>query len=150
MTSPTIAVVVLSGGRPEKLVRCLEALARGTRVPDMVVVVDNDASGETAALLDEVGDLLPITRVKGHGGFAESRNRGIEAVATDLVAFLDDDCYAHPEWLETLASALSDHDAVGGLVLPARDLKPPQDFLPELNWTVGLSPPGLAVERSGR
>ncbi|MBX3728744.1 MAG: glycosyltransferase [Candidatus Sumerlaeia bacterium] len=145
-----ISVVILSGGRLEKLARCLECLAAGTRLPDEVVLVDKDPSGRTAQFLDRAELPFPLARIEGGDlGFAESRNRGVEAARGPLVAFLDDDCYADRYWLERLAVALEGADAVGGVVLPARDHRPPADFVPALNWTVGLSSTGLLSETGG-
>ena len=48
-----------------------------------------------------------------------SRNRGVAASSGELVAFLDSDCLAEPNWIEELVKAMYDPQvgAVTGLVL---------------------------------
>jgi GT2 family glycosyltransferase len=73
------------------------------------VVVD-DASGETtgAVLARELerGDLpLKVVRLHARGGPATARERGWRAADCELVAFTDDDCSPHPDWLGALERA---------------------------------------------
>ena len=35
-----------------------------------------------------------------------ARNRGIEAASADILAFIDADCRAHPDWLRSALRAL--------------------------------------------
>ncbi|WP_436910723.1 glucosyl-dolichyl phosphate glucuronosyltransferase [Halosimplex marinum] len=53
-------------------------------------------------------------------GLLVSRNNGAEAASGDVVAFIDDDAVAHPEWIERLVDAYETHDAVaaGGRMDP--------------------------------
>lgn len=46
-----------------------------------------------------------------HDGAAITRNRGLMAVQTEFVAFLDDDDYLHPRHLEVCTNTLSMHSA---------------------------------------
>ncbi|MDK2970375.1 MAG: heptosyltransferase [Candidatus Sumerlaeota bacterium] len=150
MTPSPISVVVLAGGRTAKLLNCVQSLAAGTRRPDELVVVDNDPSGETAPLLASLNIPFPVRRIEGSQcGFAELRNRGVEAAHGPFIAFLDDDCLADRFWLARLGAALETHDAVGGPVLPAQDLTIPADFRPEINWTAGISSEGILAETGG-
>jgi len=53
-------------------------------------------------------------------GLLVSRNNGAEVATGDIVAFLDDDALAHPEWLARLVAAYENHDAIaaGGKMTP--------------------------------
>jgi GT2 family glycosyltransferase len=54
-----------------------------------------------------------------HKGFGYARNQSLQLAKHELVAFIDDDCIAEPNWLETLVQPLIGHDeilATAGLV----------------------------------
>jgi len=78
-------------------------------------------------------------------GLLESRNTGAERATGDVVAFIDDDALAHPEWVAHLVAAYEDHDAlaVGGKMTPVWvDGKP--RFLPEeFYWLIGVTHRGF-------
>ncbi|PSQ32846.1 glycosyl transferase family A [Halobacteriales archaeon SW_12_69_24] len=68
-------------------------------------------------------------------GLLVSRNDGADVATGDIVAFLDDDAVAHPEWIERLVAAYEDHDAVaaGGKMVPMWVDGEPR-FLPEEHY----------------
>jgi glycosyltransferase involved in cell wall biosynthesis len=68
-------------------------------------------------------------------GLLVSRNNGAEAATGDVVAFLDDDAVAHPEWIARLVDAYEDHDALaaGGKMVPLWVDGEPR-FLPEEHY----------------
>ncbi|CAN5222135.1 glycosyltransferase family 2 protein [soil metagenome] len=103
-----VAVMTPTLRRPESLARALRSIAAQTAreaLIGQVVVVDNSPDGSArdtvAAVRVETG--LPLIYLhEPHPGVATARNRGLSAIATDHVAFLDDDEEAPPEWLERL------------------------------------------------
>jgi len=94
----------------------------------------------------------------GAQGLSETRNVGIHAATGDIVAFIDDDAIAEPDWLETLTNlflspAPSPQSqvvvAVGGRAIPLWiDGKRPTWFPEELDWIVGCTYKGLPVNYS--
>jgi glycosyltransferase involved in cell wall biosynthesis len=79
-------------------------------------------------------------------GLLESRNNGAEAATGDVVAFLDDDAVADPDWVAELVAVYEREDvpAVGGKMVPAWVAGKP-DFLPEeFYWLVGVTHRGFA------
>jgi len=83
-------------------------------------------------------------------GLSGARNTGVRAATSDIVAFLDDDAFAAPNWLAALVAAYTDPDVVGvgGRVLPAWRAGRPAWFPPEFDWVVGCSYRGMPVERA--
>lgn len=139
------AAVVVCTHRLERLPMLRAALASlqgQRRAPaEVLVVVDGDDR-----LRDAVAAALGSDqRVLGMGanrGVSAARNAGAAAVTADVVAFLDDDATAEPDWLEVLLVALEgDPDALGASGRSvARFAGPRPGWLPEeFLWTVGCS-----------
>jgi mycofactocin glycosyltransferase len=97
-------VVIPVRDRAAGLDRCLSAL--GSDYP--VVVVDDGSAdpGATAAVCARHGAAL-LRRPRG-GGPGPARADGLAVTLTPLVAFLDSDCIAGPEWIEALAAHFTD------------------------------------------
>jgi len=97
----------------------LDDLTRQTRLPDEVVVVDNDASGSAQATVREReahGAPFPIQyAVQPQKNISLTRNKTVELAGGDWVAFIDDDERAPPQWLERLVEAAARFEADGVL-----------------------------------
>jgi len=149
MASINISVVILTARRREQLQECLTSLERQTRKDFEIVLVDNAPCGDTDEIVRQ--SPLQINHIKNPkpGSYAESRNLGVREAKGEFVAFLDDDCSADPAWLEHLLEPAESADAVGGMVLPLRELPFPSWWNGELNWLLGLSVPGLIGNQGG-
>jgi GT2 family glycosyltransferase len=118
----------------------------------------NEAPGEVILVIDHCPPLLrrarlafpEVTIVPNHfqKGLAGGRNTGVAHAWGDVVAFIDDDAVADPDWLSRLADHYMDPTVagVGGTVEPAWEHGRPGWFPPELDWVVGCSYLGM---RSG-
>ncbi|MFN8193572.1 MAG: glycosyltransferase family 2 protein [Nocardioidaceae bacterium] len=108
MTAVTesVAVVVVTFNRADLLGRMLDGLAAQTRVPDLVVVVDNASSDHTAEVLAARDD-LPLHVVHqaentgGAGGFHTGVKEAFDRGA-DRMWLMDDDVVPAPDCLEVL------------------------------------------------
>jgi glycosyltransferase involved in cell wall biosynthesis/GT2 family glycosyltransferase len=82
-------------------------------------------------------------------GLSGARNSGVAACSGEVVAFLDDDALAVPDWLERLAEAYRDPSilGVGGAVRPAWVDGKPKWFPPEFDWVVGCTHSGMPRRR---
>ncbi|MGZ9100580.1 MAG: glycosyltransferase family 2 protein [Brevundimonas sp.] len=117
-----VAVIVPTLRRPESLERALRSLFRQTGVADRVsaiVVVDNDPVGSATATVEALRASSPWPLVYVHAprpGVATARNAGLGATGAPLIAFLDDDEAAAPDWLSALlkAQAATGADVVFG------------------------------------
>jgi glycosyltransferase involved in cell wall biosynthesis len=82
-------------------------------------------------------------------GLLVSRNNGAKAASGDVVAFIDDDAVAHPEWIDRLVAAYDEHDAIaaGGRMDPIW-VDGPVDFLPaEFYFLIGATYRGFGDGR---
>jgi GT2 family glycosyltransferase len=114
MGRTSISVIVPVHDRARDLRKALESLARQTVREFDLVVVDDASTDDSAEVAREFTDRV-VTNPANRGP-AHSRNRGIALATGEIVAFLDSDCVAAPDWLETLRAALEDDrvDAVMG------------------------------------
>ncbi len=114
MTGPTVCAVVVTHRRPDELAKSLEAVAAQTRVPDHLIVVDNDNDARVAELV--AGQPLPTTylgsrrNLGGAGGFALGMLHAL-TLGSDWVWLADDDGRpADSEVLGTLLACAEKHD----------------------------------------
>ena len=114
---------------------------------ELVLVSDGDQA-VYERLQEDYGDRPDaiVTRTDENVGISAARNHGIEQATGDVVAQIDDDAIADPEWVEELVSVYETTDAVavGGKMTPAWvDGKP--EFLPEeFYWLIGVTREGFA------
>lgn len=103
VTALSASVVVVTLDRPDHVVRCLEHLEVQTQPPRQIVVIDSSTTDDTGR---RVRDRFPAVTYRatsaGRGATAAARSLGLAMTSGDVVAFLDDDAYAEPEWLARL------------------------------------------------
>ena len=109
----TVCAVVVTHRRPDELAKSLEAVAAQTRVPDHLIVVDNDNDPRVAELVG--GQPLPTTYIGsrrnlgGAGGFALGMLQAL-TLGSDWVWLADDDGRpADSEVLGTLMACAEKH-----------------------------------------
>jgi glycosyltransferase involved in cell wall biosynthesis len=114
-----VSIVICTRDRPDALACCLARLAKQTRVPDEVIVVDNASQDERTRVVTANAGKRYIREDRPGLDFA--RNAGIRAASGDIIAYLDDDVCPHPRWLQRMLGAFDDPRimAVTGLVFPA-------------------------------
>jgi glycosyltransferase involved in cell wall biosynthesis len=140
----SVVIASFSVGRLAGLARAIESVRRQTQAPlELLVVIDGD--GELAA---NARELLPgeLVLVNEHApGLAGARQTGADHARGTVLAFLDDDAVAEPDWLAAHARAYDDPLVlgVGGWIEPAWPHQAPHWFPPEFNWVVGCSYAGL-------
>lgn len=143
---PDISVVVCTytEARWDDLVESVESLQRQTQCPgEVIVVVDHNP-----ALHDRAKEQLRgvvVTENQEQQGLSGGRNSGIAVANGDVIAFLDDDAMAAPDWIEKLKSGYENEQVlgVGGSILPLWQTRQPGWFPDEFKWVVGCTYRGL-------
>jgi glycosyltransferase involved in cell wall biosynthesis len=110
---------------------------------ETIVVVDHEP-----ALLSRVRRELPRVIAIANDqqrGLSGARNSAIRRAGGEIIAFLDDDARAAPDWLAQLLRVYTESDAlgVGGLIEPDWLQGRPGWFPREFDWVVGCSYLGL-------
>lgn len=130
MSAPTVDVVIATYNRQPRLLRTLASLQRQSVSGFGLIVIDDGSSPPVADTVPQ--SLAAALGVRffatgGNRGPAAARNLGIAASSADLIAFIDDDVDADPDWLETHlahhARASEPTVTIGPLLAPA-DWKP--------------------------
>lgn len=144
---PLVTVVVATRDRPQRLERCLEALAEVTYAPFEVLVVDNAPSTrETLAVVRQRSGVDARVRYvrELRPGVSCARNRGLDEARGELVAFTDDDVVVDPGWLDGVVRGFGRSPSVAcvtGLVPSARlDTAEEQYFDRRVSWALSCTP----------
>ena len=79
-----------------------------------LLVIDDDSSDDTLAHVRAINDpRIRIAAFPNNVGLADNLNRGLDLTDTELVARMDGDDIAEPDWLETGIKVLDSHPEVG-------------------------------------
>jgi GT2 family glycosyltransferase len=140
----SVVICAHSEARWEVLAKAV-ASAQAQRTPprEILVVIDHNP-----ALLDRVRESLPgVVAVENDGprGTSGSRNSGIAAARGAVLAFLDDDAIAAPDWIAELLAGYIDASVlgVGGAIKPLWPGRRPAWFPEEFDWVIGCTYRGM-------
>jgi GT2 family glycosyltransferase len=140
----SVVICAFSNERFAHLVAAVRSLQNQTVRPgEIVVAVDHNSE-----LLERVRRELPeviaveSTRQRGAGG---ARNAGVAASTGKMLAFIDDDAQAAPDWLERLLPAFACPNVLGcgGSIEPVWPAGRPDWFPAEFDWVIGCTYRGL-------
>lgn len=120
---PRISVVVCSYNGAATIRDTLQALA-SVEYPDYEVLVINDGSTDGTESIALEYDCQVVTLP--NGGLSNARNEGMRRATGEIVAYIDDDAYPDPQWLQYLAHTFMTRDVSG---VGGPNLLPPQDGL---------------------
>ncbi len=112
---PLISVIIPHLNQPEMLDACLASLGAQSldREAFEVLVVDNGSTMLPGSVVARyTGARLLSEPLPGPG---PARNRGVQDAAGQILAFIDADCRAHPDWLRNALQALD--AAPDGIIL---------------------------------
>jgi GT2 family glycosyltransferase len=134
----SVIICAYTEKRWDDLVAAVESVKQ-QNAREIVIVVDHNP-----ALLARVQAYFPNVigiENKEPQGLSGARNSGVAIAQGTLVAFLDDDAMAEPDWLARLCHCCKDSQVMGtgGTVEPYWLSKQPKWFPEEFYWTLGCT-----------
>jgi glycosyltransferase involved in cell wall biosynthesis/GT2 family glycosyltransferase len=134
--------------RLDVLSQAIESV-RAQSLPAHEIVLSIDHSPELFGEAQRRWPEIRLIENEEEQGLSGARNSGVAVCSGDVVAFLDDDAVAAPDWLERLAEAYGDPNVLGagGTVRPAWVAGKPGWFPPEFDWVVGCTHSGMPRQR---
>jgi succinoglycan biosynthesis protein ExoM len=124
----TLSLCIATYRRPERLAAVLHDLTQQTRLPDEVVVVDNDPDESARPVVEarQRGSAPYRIRyaVQPQKNISLTRNKTVELATGDWLAFIDDDERAPLPWLAQLMDAAIRYKA-DGVLGPVNPVVPP-------------------------
>ncbi len=116
----TVSVVICAYTevRWQQLQLAVSSVEHQTDGIEVILVVDhNDVLLHRARRTWPKHTVIPNTSRKGLSG---ARNTGIDVARGELVAFLDDDAFAQPDWIELMTAPFADAAVEGSAVVRCR------------------------------
>lgn len=103
MTNPKISAIICTHNREQYLGAAIDSLLQQDCSDFEAIVVDNASSDRTADIVAARQDVKyvfePVT------GLSVARNTGARVAGGEILAYLDDDAVASPQWLRVLYEA---------------------------------------------
>ena len=92
----------------------IESVLRQTFDDFILLVVDDASTDNTLEVVRSIGDpRIQIASFPQNVGLADNLNRGLDMIDTELVARMDGDDIAEPDWLEHELTVLENHPEIG-------------------------------------
>ncbi|HWC34900.1 MAG TPA: glycosyltransferase family 2 protein [Mycobacteriales bacterium] len=148
----SVVIACHSENRLDLLQRSVtSALAQDVTPLEVVIAVDNnDPLYLKLRTLYRVHPRVKVVANTGVRGASSTRNAGVRAARSPLVAFLDDDVVAAPSWLRRLIAPLGEPSVAGtgGSASPRWQTGKPRWFPDEFLWVVGASFKGMPTSQA--
>lgn len=136
------SIVVCTHNRASMLADCIESLLNQTVNKNRfeIIIVDNNSTDNTEAIVREFAkNNSNITYLQEKiTGYSAPRNCGWKNASGKIIAYIDDDEIAAPDWLESIEKAFQiseKPDIVGGIYLGQYDVTPPDWFTESMDQT---------------
>ncbi|MCK5345321.1 MAG: glycosyltransferase, partial [Candidatus Heimdallarchaeota archaeon] len=99
-STPFVSVVIPVRNSPQRIAKCLENLLNQTYPKDFfeIIVVDNGSTDETPDVIQKY-PVKYLEESSVRNPYA-ARNKGIQAAKGEIIAMIDANCFAYPQWLE--------------------------------------------------
>ncbi|MDD5755813.1 MAG: glycosyltransferase [bacterium] len=126
MQSSQVSIVVPVYNAEKYISACLESLIKLSPAPGEIIIVDNNSSDNTVPEIKNIikSSNSPAIVLTGEEipGPAAARNKGASLATGEIIAFIDADCIAPPDWIRQIimvfeADPLIDMMAGSGIAL---------------------------------
>lgn len=111
---PDLSVIVPVYNSSNELEKCLSALSKSSYKTFEVLVVDDGSTESIEPIVRKYG--YNYMRIKGPGGPARARNRGVERSSFEYVVFIDADVCVHENTLSLFAERFMSDDSLAAVI----------------------------------
>ena len=108
---PRITLYIPCYNAEPYIAACIEGVLAQTLPPGEILVIDDGSRDRTVQIASQYP--VKILRHEQNSGLAAARNTAFRNARHELVAALDADCVADPNWLKLLVSHFSDEKLAG-------------------------------------
>ena len=137
-----ISVIMLTYNRENFVSRAIESILRQTYRDFEFIIVDNGSTDRSGQIADEYAAKDNRIRVihRKRGNIGAGRNTGLDAARGEYIAFIDDDDWAEPDFLEFLLKLLEESQAdvsicgAADRVFDEKKVMTAEEALIELMW----------------
>ncbi|MFA4870954.1 MAG: glycosyltransferase [Pedobacter sp.] len=106
-----ISIIVPTYNEEKNIEKCLQSLCNQTinRNEYEIIVVDGNSKDNTISIAKQYADVVMIQKSEKVGG---ARNDGVLCSKSNIIATIDADCFAPPNWLEIILNNFKNHQIV--------------------------------------
>lgn len=113
-----ISIIIPAHNEEKNIALCIGSLIHQTaKIKSEIIVVD-DSNDNTREILKIFGKKIKVIKLKKRVGVSRARNLGAEAAKGGILAFIDADTIASPNWLNAVNKGLENNVAMTGPVKP--------------------------------
>jgi glycosyltransferase involved in cell wall biosynthesis len=94
----TLSLVIPVYNEQDHLKDCLDSVALQTRMPDEVIVIDNNSTDKSAEIAKKYKFVKVVTEKKQ--GVVHARDKGFSQARGDIIGRIDSDTRLEPDWAE--------------------------------------------------
>lgn len=148
------SIIVCTHNRADLLTDCVDSLLKQTINKNRfeIIIVDNNSTDDTEAVAKEFAknNNSIVYLQEKNIGYSAPRNCGWNHALGNIIAYIDDDEIAAPDWLESIEKAFQTEekpDIVGGIYLIKYDVTPPDWFIESMGGTNKNRQKGILNQR---
>lgn len=114
---PTLSLIVPVYNEAEQLPGCLDALLAQASEIFEIIIVDNNSSDDSLAIVKKYARQSTLIRVlrENQQGLVPTRNRGFMAAKSDVIARIDADTKVLPGWALAIRQCFTSDDEIQAL-----------------------------------
>lgn len=113
LNKPAITIIMLIYNRETLVSRAIESVLAQTFADFEYIIVNNGSSDRSGVIADEYAQKNSRIRVlhRARGNIGSGRNAGLDAAKGEYIAFIDDDDWVEPDFLEFLYNLATENNA---------------------------------------
>lgn len=140
----SVIICAYTEERWDELVAAIDSVRQQTLPANEIIVVIDHNQGLLRLVREHLSDVIVVENTEARG-LRGARNCGVAAAKSQIIAFLDDDAVAIPDWLMFLTEGYVDPNVLGtgGAVTPFWVDNKPVWLPEEFYWVVGCTYRGM-------